>query len=129
MRTQGATILRLHRCAPLSLRVRLIAILAVVAVVVAMEPIGPRAFAGGANAVTFDDRGGVPLGTVLARDSEHAVRVPLERVSPRFLAAIRAVEDARFEQHGAIDPLALARAAWQLARTRHVVSRGPPIAR
>ena len=111
----------------MSLRVRLIAILIVVSVVVAMQPIGPSAFAGGANAVTFEDRGGVPLGTVLARDSEHAVRVPLEHVSPRFVAAIRAVEDARFEQHGAIDPLALARAAWQLARTGHVVSGGSTI--
>ena len=111
----------------MSPRARLIAILAAVALAVAMRPIGPRAFAGGANAVTFEDRGGVPLGTVLARDSEHAIRVPLARVSPRFLAAIRAVEDARFEQHGAIDPLALARAAGQLLRTGHVVSGGSTI--
>ncbi len=108
-------------------RPRLLAVLVFVAVAVAVRPIGPRAFAGGANAVTFEDRGGVPLGTVLARDSEHAVRVPLARVSPRFLAAVRAVEDARFEQHGAVDPFALARAAWQLGRTGHVVSGGSTI--
>ena len=111
----------------MSLSVRLIAVLVVVAVAVALRPIGPGAFAGGANAVTFEDRGGVPLGTVLARDSEHAVRVPLARISPRFLAAIRAVEDARFEQHGAVDPFALIRAAWQLGRTGHVVSGGSTI--
>jgi len=104
-----------------------LAVVVFVAAAVALRPIGPRAFAGGANAVTFEDRAGVPLGTVLARDSEHAVRVPLARVSPRFLAAIRAVEDARFEQHGAVDPFALARAAWQLARTGHVVSGGSTI--
>ena len=106
---------------------RLLAIGAVAALVVAGQPIGPRAFAGGANAVTFEDRGGVPLGTVLGRDTEHAVRVPLGRVSPRFRAAILAVEDARFEHHGAVDPLALARAAWQLARNRRAISGGSTI--
>ncbi len=97
------------------------------AVAFAGRPIGPRAFAGGANALTFEDRNGVVLGTVLARDTEHAVRVPLGRVSPRFLAAILAVEDARFAQHDGVDPVAVARAAWQLARTGHVVSGGSTI--
>jgi len=90
-------------------------------------PIGPRAFGGGANALAFEDRNGVALGTVLARDTEHAVRVPLGRVSPRFLAAILATEDARFAQHDGVDPIALARAAWQIAGTRHVVSGGSTI--
>ena len=93
----------------------------------AARPIGPRAFAGGANALTFEDRNGVVLCTVLARDTEHAVRVPLARVSPRFLAAIIAAEDARFAQHDGVDPVALARAAWQVARTGRVVSGGSTI--
>ena len=106
--------------------------LTVIAVVLAVAafaggPIGPRAFAGGANALAFEDRNGVTLGTVLARDTEHAVRVPLRSVSPRFLTAIIAAEDARFAQHDGIDPAALARAAWQLARTGHVVSGGSTI--
>jgi penicillin-binding protein 1C len=92
------------------------------------RPIGPRAFAGGANALTFEDRSGGVLGTVLGRDTEHAVRVPLSAVSPRFLAAIVAAEDARFAQHGGVDGLALARAAWQVLSTRHVVSGGSTIA-
>ena len=71
---------------------------------VQLRPIGPAAFAGGANAIVFEDRTGVPLGTVLARDTEHAVRVPLARVSPRFTRAIVAVEDARFAQHDGVDP-------------------------
>ncbi|MDQ6940892.1 MAG: penicillin-binding protein 1C [Candidatus Eremiobacteraeota bacterium] len=105
------------------------ALIAVVlaAVAFAGRPIGPSAFAGGANALTFEDRNGVALGTVLARDTEHAVRVPLRRVSPRFLAAILAVEDARFAQHDGVDLVALTRAAWQLARTGHVVSGGSTI--
>ena len=97
------------------------------ALAVANRPIGPRAFAGGANALVFEDRAGVALGTVLARDTEHAVRVPLAGVSPRFLAAIVAAEDARFAAHDGVDALALARAAWQLVRTRHVVSGGSTI--
>ncbi len=94
---------------------------------VACRPIGPRAFAGGANALAFEDRAGLPLGTVLGREGEHAVRVPLEQVSPRFLAAVVAAEDARFAQHDGVDPLALARAAWQLARGGRIVSGGSTI--
>ena len=93
----------------------------------ATRPIGPHAFDGGANAIAFEDRDGVPLGTVLARDTEHAVRVPLDRVSPRFIAAIVAAEDERFFRHDGVDVAALARAAWQLARTRHIVSGGSTI--
>jgi penicillin-binding protein 1C len=93
----------------------------------AIRPIGPRAFGGGANALTFEDRTGVALGTVLARDTEHAVRVPLRQVSPRFLAAIVATEDARFDHHLGVDPIALGRAAWQLVRTGHVVTGGSTI--
>lgn len=98
-----------------------------VALAVVNRPIGPRAFAGGSNALAFEDRTGLPLGTVLARDTEHAIRVPLERVSPHFIAAIVATEDARFAQHDGIDPLALARAGWQFARTGHPVSGGSTI--
>jgi penicillin-binding protein 1C len=103
------------------------AVAVVVAILVLMRPVGPRVFEGGANAVVFEDRGGVRLGTVLARDTEHAVRVPLSRVSPRFLAAVVATEDARFGLHGGVDSLALVRAGWQFASTGHVVSGGSTI--
>lgn len=101
--------------------------LALVVVTAANRPIGPRAFAGGAGALAFEDRTGAALGTVLARDGEHAVRVPLGEVSPRFLAAVLAAEDARFFAHDGVDALALGRAAWQLARTGRVVSGGSTI--
>jgi penicillin-binding protein 1C len=67
------------------------------------------------EAVTFTDRTGMPLGTVLASDSTHAIAVPLERVSPEFLRAIVAAEDARFARHGAVDLVALARALRDFA--------------
>ncbi|MGA8325921.1 MAG: hypothetical protein WB757_07565, partial [Candidatus Cybelea sp.] len=48
------------------------------------------------GSVTYTDRNGGVLGTVLGADSAHAVAVPLASVSPAFLGAIVAAEDARF---------------------------------
>jgi penicillin-binding protein 1C len=77
--------------------------------------------------VRFVDRAGLPLGTVLARDDEHAVHVPLSAVSPHFLATIVTVEDARFAQHRGVDPFALVRAAAQVAAHGRIVSGGSTI--
>jgi penicillin-binding protein 1C len=74
------------------------------------------------QAVEFTDRDGLALGTVLTRDQEHTVAVPLSAVSPTFLHAIIAAEDSRFARHGPVDYRAMARAAWQTARSRRVVS-------
>lgn len=63
------------------------------------------------GSTTYTDRSGVVLGTVLGADSAHAVRVPLAAISPAFLRAIVAAEDARFWHHGAVDVPALVRAA------------------
>ena len=67
------------------------------------------------GSVTYTDRNGRVLGTLLGAASSHAVAVPLRSVSPEFLNAIVAAEDARFWRHGAIDVFALARAARELA--------------
>jgi penicillin-binding protein 1C len=104
-----------------------LAFVLVLGATVALRPIGPAAFAQNGDAVRFVDRGGLPLGTVLARDSEHAVHVPLRAVSPHFLAAIVAIEDARFRQHRGVDPEALVRAASEVVRRGHVVSGGSTI--
>ena len=82
----------------------------------------------GRNAVTFTDRSGAPLGTILASDAAHAVWVPLARVSPKFVNAIVAAEDARFYSHGAIDVPALLRAARELAVYGEPRSGGSTIA-
>lgn len=63
------------------------------------------------GSVTFTDRTGSALGTVLRARSARVVSVPLRDVSPDFLQAIVAAEDARFWQHGAVDVPALVRAA------------------
>lgn len=67
------------------------------------------------GSVTYTDRNGAVLGTVLGADSAHAVAVPLASVSPVFLDAIVAAEDARFWHHGAVDVRALVRAARDYA--------------
>lgn len=82
----------------------------------------------GRSAVTFTDRTGAPLGTILASDSSHAVFVPLARVSPAFVDAIVAAEDARFYHHGAVDVPALVRAARELVVYGEPRSGGSTIA-
>ena len=110
--------------------VRIVALVATVLVltgVYAFRPIGPRAFASRAGAIAFVDRAGLPLGTVLASDTEHAVHVPLRAVSPAFLRAIVAVEDERFAAHHGIDGTALARAVAESVRAHRAVSGGSTI--
>jgi penicillin-binding protein 1C len=52
------------------------------------------------------------------------LRTTPEDVPPELLALLIAAEDRRFRLHPGVDPLALARAAWQWARTGRVVSGG-----
>ncbi|HEY2555329.1 MAG TPA: transglycosylase domain-containing protein, partial [Candidatus Cybelea sp.] len=63
------------------------------------------------GSVTYTDRTGIVLGTILGVDSTRTIGVPLEAVSPDFREAIVAAEDARFWQHGGVDLFALLRAA------------------
>jgi penicillin-binding protein 1C len=48
----------------------------------------------------------------------------IEDVDPRFLKMLFAYEDKRFYEHDGVDPLALARAAFQLMTQGHIVSGG-----
>lgn len=97
--------------------------------VIAAALVAPRAFpiraeqlGRGAQSMEFLDRSGLALGTLLSRDQEHTLAVPLSRVSPQFIRAMLAAEDARFYSHGAVDARSIARAMGQLIRHRHVVS-------
>ena len=67
-----------------------------------------------AGPVTYLDRGGAPLGTVLASDANHAIAVPLTAIAPPLQRAMIAAEDARFYEHGAIDIRGLVRAMREL---------------
>jgi penicillin-binding protein 1C len=70
------------------------------------------------------DRHGRLLRSVPDADGTRFLPVALDRTSPYLVDAVVAAEDARFRRHPGIDPLALARAAWQNARAGEVVSGG-----
>ena len=55
-----------------------------------------------------------------------ALRHPItpDAVSPAYLQALLAYEDRWFYRHPGVNPAALARAAWQWARSGHIVSGG-----
>jgi penicillin-binding protein 1C len=57
-------------------------------------------------------------------------RLPVDAktdVDPSYLNLLLAYEDRRFREHGGVDPLALARAAFQLLSRGHIVSGGSTI--
>ncbi len=82
-------------------------------------PLDVRRFPVRGRSVEFVDRSGRMLGTVI--DGDRSLAVPLARVAPDLRATLIAAEDARFASHGAVDPLALAHAAWDDLRARRIV--------
>ncbi len=82
------------------------------------RPIRARDLPQDARALTFVDRNGLPLGTILGRDDRHTIAVPLAQMSPAFLAALLATEDRRFARHGAFDPIGALRVLVASVRER-----------
>ncbi|MEW6335817.1 MAG: penicillin-binding protein 1C [Acidobacteriota bacterium] len=76
------------------------------------------------TALTFTDRHGGLLRLRPGADGVRALPVSPGTVSPHLVHAVLAAEDRRFFRHPGVDPLALARAAWQDLRARRVVSGG-----
>jgi penicillin-binding protein 1C len=74
------------------------------------------------ESVTFTDRDGAVLREIRANDATRARWVPLADAGPWVPVAIVAAEDARFEHHPGVDPLAVVRALGQAIRSWHVVS-------
>ncbi|ALK10364.1 penicillin-binding protein 1C [Blastochloris viridis] len=70
------------------------------------------------------DRGGQLLRPYLTAGGRWRLPVTPDEVDPRFLDLLVAVEDRRFDSHAGIDPIALGRAALQLAQHGRVVSGG-----
>ncbi|MFL5218783.1 MAG: transglycosylase domain-containing protein, partial [Microvirga sp.] len=60
------------------------------------------------------DRDGRLLRPFATADGRWRLPVAAADVDPRFLAMLKAYEDARFDRHPGIDPMALLRAAGQL---------------
>lgn len=70
------------------------------------------------------DRNGRLLRAYATPDGRWRLPVKARDVDPRFVEMLLAYEDRRFRNHAGVDPLAMARAAWQGAGSGHIVSGG-----
>lgn len=70
------------------------------------------------------DREGRLLRPFLTEDGRWKLPVTHADVDPRYLAMLKAFEDKRFDSHIGIDPLGMARAAWQALAYGRIVSGG-----
>jgi penicillin-binding protein 1C len=77
---------------------------------------------------TIIDRNGKLLRAYAMADGRWRLPVDAKRdVDPTYLNLLLAFEDQRFRNHAGVDPLALARAAYQLITRGHIVSGGSTI--
>lgn len=63
-----------------------------------------------------------------SRDGFWRLPVESQDVDPTYIKLLMVTEDHRFDSHPGVDPQALARAIWQLARRGHIVSGGSTLA-
>ncbi len=70
------------------------------------------------------DRGGRLLRPFVTKEGRWRLPIEPDDVDPRYLAMLKAYEDARFEQHAGVDPIAILRAALQFVLNGKVVSGG-----
>ncbi|GBR67025.1 penicillin-binding protein 1C [Gluconobacter kanchanaburiensis] len=63
-----------------------------------------------------------------ASDGLWRLPVQASHVDPAYLQLLMTTEDRRFDDYPGVDPEALARASWQLARRGHIVSGGSTLA-
>jgi penicillin-binding protein 1C len=73
------------------------------------------------------DRNGRLLRAYATSDGRWRLPATVDDVDPRFVDMLLAYEDRRFRDHAGVDPLAMARAAWQWAGNRRVISGGSTI--
>ena len=77
---------------------------------------------------TVIDRNGKLLRAYAMADGRWRLPVDAKKdVDPTYLNLLLAYEDQRFRTHAGVDPLALARAAYQLVTRGHIVSGGSTI--
>jgi penicillin-binding protein 1C len=73
------------------------------------------------SAVVVDSDGKL-LRAYTTADGKWRLAATSRDVDPRYLEMLRGYEDRRFDGHFGVDPLAIARAGWQLARNLYIVS-------
>ncbi len=76
------------------------------------------------RSITVSDRQGRLLRAFTTDEGRWRLPLATQDVDPRFIALLKAYEDRRFEAHTGVDPLALARAGWQMLTHGRVVSGG-----
>ena len=67
-------------------------------------------------------RDGQLLRPFLSKDGYWRLKTDVRDVNPRYLKLLKAYEDRRFDDHWGVDPFAIARAAFQYAGARRIVS-------
>ncbi len=102
--------LRATLCAALGLAVSAVAAFHAA---VAFWPYPPGLTPPPRDATFLADAAGHPLAQLTAPDGRWRLTLAEHEISPHLLAAVVAVEDARFWSHGGVDWLAAAAAAWQ----------------
>ena len=80
-----------------------------------------------ARSLLLLDRAGQPVEMTTAPDGYRRLGATADDVDPQYLRLLIATEDKRFAHHPGVDPLALARAAWQFATRGRIVSGGSTI--
>lgn len=102
-----------------------IALLLLIAGVIALDRVLPPDLSRLATVGTeIRDQRGRTLALLPAPGGVWRFRTTVDQVAPVFRDLLIAVEDQRFWWHPGVDPLALARAAWQWASTGRIVSGG-----
>lgn len=90
-----------------------------------VEGLGPLDLSVAENRSTVViDRNGQLLRPFATREGRWRLPIETTDVDPRYLAMLKAYEDARFERHAGVDPRALLRAAAQFVGSGRVVSGG-----
>jgi penicillin-binding protein 1C len=117
---------RIRKAAIVSVAAGLVLIAAFAAWVVSLGPL-PLAKAHDVS-TTVVDRNGKLLRAYAMVHGRWRLPVDARKdVDPAYLNLLLTYEDQRFRKHGGIDPLALARAAFQLVTRGHIVSGGSTI--
>ncbi|MCX7326078.1 MAG: penicillin-binding protein 1C [Hyphomicrobiales bacterium] len=76
------------------------------------------------RSVTVSDRHGRLLRAFTTDEGRWRLPLNTNDVDPRFLALLKAYEDRRFDSHHGVDPVAIARAGWQMLSHGRIVSGG-----
>src|SRR5947199_7564634 len=73
------------------------------------------------------DRNGKLLRVTLSADQKFRIWTPLEEISPDLIDATLRYEDKYYSKHPGVNPIALARCAFNLVRFRHATAGGSTI--